>query len=166
LIGLNKENQEMAKGFQAKVQLSKTKRAPVSHTGYRGRTVKKGDSFTTIDPAEARYYQCQPGFSVQILSGKLISKPVEEPEEIDEVDDDEDEVEEERDEEVEGLYEKADLKKMSVKDLKALIKDDDDLTLSVKDIPKKAGKKEIIEMILDAQSQDDDDDDDEEGEDE
>lgn len=150
----------MAKGFQAKVQLSKTKRAPVSHTGYRGRTVKKGDSFTTIDPAEARYYQCQPGFSVQILSGKLISKPVEEPEEVDEIEDDEDDEDEveERDEEVEGLYEKADLKKMSVKDLKALIKDDDDLQLSVRDLPKKAGKKEIIEMILDAQSQDDNED--------
>lgn len=154
----------MAKGFQAKVQLSKTKRAPVSHTGYKGRFVKKSESFLTTDPAEVRYYQCQPGFSVQILSGKLTAKPVHE-EEVEDIDerDDEDEVEddeEERDEEVDGLYEKADLKKMSVKDLKKLVKDDDDLPLDVKDIPKKVSKNEIIDLILEAQSQSDDDEED------
>lgn len=159
----------MAKGFQAKVQLSKTKRAPVSHTGFRGRFVKKGDSFITTDPAEARYYQSQPGFSVAVLSGKLTAKPVHE-EEIEDIDerDDEDEVEdeeEERNEEVDGLYEKADLKKMNVKDLKKLIKDDDELPLSVNDLPKKASKTEIIDLILEAQSQSDDDDEEDDEED-
>jgi hypothetical protein len=170
LIDPNKEIQEMAKGFQAKIQLSKTKRAPVSHTGFRGRFVKKGDSFITTDPVEVRYYQSQPGFSIAILSGKFTAKPVQE-EEIDEdIDerDDEDEVEEEdeeRNEEVDGLYEKADLKKMSQKDLKKLIKDDDELPLTLKDIPKKASKNEIIDLILEAQNQSDDDDEEDDEED-
>lgn len=159
----------MANRFEAKIKLGNMKAAPLTHTGFRGRALKKGDGFTTTNPEEAAYYRAQPGFSVTVTQGKLTGgKPVKAaPVDEDEVDEDDDE---DRDEEVGGTYEKADLKKMKVDDLKALIENDEDLPLSVKDLPKKAGKKEIIEAILEAQSggeesDGDEGDDDEEGSD-
>lgn len=163
----------MANRFQAKIKLGNMKRAPLSHVGFRGRVLKKGESFTTTSPEEAAYYQAQPGFSVTIQKGKLTGAPKPsrqrepDPPEADE-ESDEDEEEDEREEEVDGAYEKADLKKMKRDDLIALIDDDEDLPLSSEDLPKKVGKKEIIEAILEAQAggdEDDEEDDDEEDED-
>jgi len=161
----------MANRFEAKIKLGNMKAAPLTHVGFRGRTLKKGESFTTTNPEEAAYYKAQPGFSVSVTKGKLAAaaKPAKtrapEPPDVDDEDDDEDD--EERDEEVDGAYEKADLKKMKVEELKALIDGDEDLPLSTDDLPKKAGKKEIIEAILEAQAGGDDEesDDDEEEDD-
>jgi len=161
----------MATRFEAKIKLGNMKRAPLTYVGFRGRTLKKGDSFTTTNPEEAAYYQAQPGFSVAIKKGKLAAaKPAKvrlepEPEEVDDEEESDDEDDEERDGEVDGAYEKADLKKLKVEELKALIEDDEDLPLSVDDLPKKAGKKEIIEAILEAQDggEDDEEEDDDEG---
>jgi len=161
----------MANRFEAKIKLGNMKAAPLTHTGFRGRVLKKGDGFTTTNPEEAAYYKAQPGFAVTVTQGRLTGgKPVKAaPVDEEEVDEDD---EDDRDEEVGGTYEKADLKKMKVDDLKALIENDEDLPLSVKDLPKKAGKKEIIEAIMEAQSggeesddEGDGDDDDEEGSD-
>ena len=139
--------------FQAKIKLGLVKNAPLTHTGHKGRVIKRGDSFTTTSKEEAVYYRAQPGFVVTVLKGKLQSAPVPvEPEEVDE-DESDDEEEDEREPKVSGTYEKADLKKMSRDDLRALIKDDEDLPLSLSDLPKKAGKKEIINLILDAQAE-------------
>lgn len=138
--------------FQAKIKLGLMKNAPLTHTGIKGRVIKKGDSFTTTSKEEAVYYRAQPGFVVTVLKGKLpIVEAPEEPElEDDDVEDEDDE--DDRKPKVSGAYERADLKKMSRDDLRALIKDDDDLPLKPRDIPKKAGKKEIINLILDAQA--------------
>lgn len=142
--------------FQAKIKLGLMKNAPLTHTGLKGRVIKKGDSFTTTSREEALYYRAQPGFVVTVLKGKLpiVEAPEEpEPEELDEDEaDDEEEEQDERKPKVSGAYERADLKKMSRDDLRALIKDDEDLPLKLRDIPKKAGKKEIINLILDAQA--------------
>lgn len=149
--------------FQAKIKLGLVRNAPLTHTGIKGRVIKKGDSFTTTSKEEAVYYRAQPGFVVTVLKGKLpIVEAPEEPEELDEdVEETDDDEEDERKPKVSGAYEKADLKKMSRDDLRALVKDDDDLPLSLRDIPKKAGKKEIINLILDAQSGSGDDEEDE-----
>lgn len=142
--------------FQATIKLGPSKKGPLTHTGFQGRVLKKGESFTTTNPQEASYYEAQPGFSVALKKGKLRSKPqeeeVEEPVERDEESSDEDEAEEdERPSEVTGGYERADLKKMSKKALLDLIKGDKQLPLKKRDVPAEAGKKEIIDMILDAQ---------------
>lgn len=140
--------------FQAKIKLGLVKNAPLTHTGLKGRVIKKGESFTTTSREEAVYYRAQPGFVVTVLKGKLpvVEAPEEpEPEELDEDDSDEDE-DSERKPKVSGAYERADLKKMSRDDLRALIKDDDDLPLTLRDVPKKAGKRELIGLILDAQA--------------
>jgi len=143
--------------FQAKIKLGLMKNAPLTHTGLKGRVIKKGDSFTTTSREEALYYRAQPGFVVTVLKGKLpVVEAPEEPEleelDEDEADDDEEEEQDERKPKVSGAYERADLKKMSRDDLRALIKDDEDLPLKLRDVPKKAGKKEIINLILDAQA--------------
>lgn len=153
--------------FQAKIKLGLVKAAALTHTGFKGRVIKKGESFTSTNQEEAMYYRAQPGFSVTVLKGKLPAptEPDDEPE-VDESGDDEvadeEAVEEEREEAVDGGYERADLKKMSRDDLLALIKSDDDLPLTVREVPKKASKKEIINLILDAQkaSESDEEDDD------
>ena len=139
----------MAKGFQAKVSLQKIKRAPVSHVGYRGRSVKKGESFITTNPEEAVYYSSQQSFAVKILSGQLASNPMPLEDDL-ELEEQEEEEEEELPSEVSSVYEKADLKKLRRGDLLNLIEDDDNINLTKKDIPKGAKKKEIIEMILSA----------------
>lgn len=144
--------------FQATIKLGPTKKGPLTHTGYKGRVMKKGESVTTTDPVEASYYEAQPGFSVVVKKGKLHRKPKdEELEETVEHDDesssdDEGEEEDERPSEVTGGYEKADLKKMSKSALLDLIKEDKKLPLKKRDVPKDAGKKEIIDLILEAQS--------------
>jgi len=153
--------------FQAKIKLGNMKRAPLTHVGYRGRALKKGDSFTSTDPEEARYYQAQPGFSVTVQKGKLTGgKPAKvrapEPPDVDDEESDDEDDEEEREDEVDGAYEKADLKKMSKGDLITLIDDDADLPLSSDDLPKKAGKTEIIDAILEAQAGGEEEDDEEE----
>lgn len=157
----------MAK-FAAKIKLNDQKNSPLTHVGFRGRSLKKGESFTTSNPDEAAYYQSQPGFSVVVVSGKqlAVAKPPKkvrdpDPPESDDDDEDDEDSEDEEKEEVDGSYEKADLKKMSTADLKKLIEDDDDLSLSVSDLPKRAGKKEIIEAILEAQAGGDDEDEEE-----
>jgi hypothetical protein len=143
--------------FQATIKLGPSKKGPLTHTGFQGRVMKKGESFTTTNPEEASYYEAQPGFSVTLKKGKLHSKPKEEPEEPVEHDEesgsgDEDEGEEDvRPSEVTGGYERADLKKMSKKALLDLIKGDKELPLKKRDVPTEAGKKEIIDLILDAQ---------------
>lgn len=144
--------------FQAKIKLGLVKNAPLTHTGLKGRVIKKGESFTTTSKEEALYYRAQPGFVVSVIKGKL-SSVIEAPEEPEpeELDEDEADDEDERKPKVSGAYEKTDLKKMSRDDLRALIKDDDDLPLTLRDVPKKAGKKEIINLILDAQTGDDED---------
>lgn len=152
--------------FQAKIKLGPGKSGPLTHTGFKGRTVKKGESsFTTTSQEEAVYYRAQPGFSVTVIKGRLPQAASDvdpdEDETTEETDDDvEEEVEEERAEEVAGTYERADLKKMPRDDLLALIKSDADLPLTLKDVPKKASKKEIINLILDAQSTSDEEEDD------
>lgn len=152
----------MAPSFQANIKLGPSKKGPLTHTGFKGRQLKKGASFTTTNPEEAAYYAAQPAFSVTVVKGKLFAKPKEELEvvEPDEVetdsDDDSDDDEEDPEGEVKGGYERADLKKMSRDDLLALIKSDDDLPLRVRDLPKKAGKREIIDAILEAQTGTDD----------
>lgn len=145
--------------FQARIKLGGRKNSPITFTGYNGRTVKKGESFITVDPKEYLYYSSQSGFSTSILKGKITS--VRQQEEEQEEEDFENE-EEEREEEVDGLYEKADLKKMSRSLLLSLIEEDKALDLSVEDVPKKASKKEIIELILSAQESDEEEDDDDE----
>lgn len=145
--------------FQAKIKLGLVKNGPLTHTGFKGRVIKKGESFTSTSQEEATYYRAQPGFSVTVVKGKLPAQP--EPEELeDESSDDEVEADEpeEREASVSGGYEKADLKKMGRDDLLALIKDDDSIPLKLRDVPKKAGKKEIINLILDAQKASTDDD--------
>jgi hypothetical protein len=143
--------------FQAKIKLGLVKSGPLTHTGFKGRVIKKGESFTTTSQEEATYYRAQPGFSVTVTKGKLPAptapdvEPEDDAPEEDEVVDEEGEHEEEREAEVKGGYERADLKKMSRDDLLLLIKNDDDLPLKLKEVPKKAGKKEIINLILDAQ---------------
>ena len=151
--------------FQAKIKLGLVKSGPLTHVGFKGRTIKKGESFTTISTEEAVYYRAQPGFSVTVIKGKLPVQgaPEVEPDavEVEEEDsDDEDEEEEKRDDEVKGGYERGDLKKMSRDDLLALIKSDEDLSLKPRDVPKKASKREIIDLILGAQGGDDDEEDD------
>lgn len=148
--------------FQAKIKLGLVKSGPLTHTGFKGRTIKKGESFTTISTEEAVYYRAQPGFSVTVIKGKLPVKSASkvEPDEVDEEEIDDDEEEEKRDEEVKGGYERADLKKMSRDDLLALIKTDEDLPLTLREVPKKTSKSEIIDLILDAQKGEDDEDDD------
>lgn len=145
--------------FQATIKLGPSKRGPLTHTGFGGRVMSKGESVTTTNPAEASYYEAQPGFSVTVKKGKLRAKPKEEepePVEVDDSSDDESESEGEdedaRPAAVAGGYERADLKKMSKKALLALIKEDKQLPLKKRDVPEDAGKKEIIDMILDAQA--------------
>lgn len=156
----------MANNFKAKIRLAKQKGAPLSHTGTRGpfaRTIKQGDSVITTNPEEAMYYQNISGFVVTVLRGKLVV-PVEDPEPVDDDDEDDDggEGEDESDDDdgdgSDGLYMKADLKKLKAKDLKELIKSDDDLPLSLKDV-KGLNKPGIIEAILEAQKGDDEDED-------
>jgi hypothetical protein len=138
--------------FQATIKLGPSKKGPLTHTGFKGRVLKKGESFTTTNPEEASYYEAQPGFSVTLKKGKLRSKPQEEePVERDEETSDDGAEEEERPSEVTGGYERADLKKMSKQALLDLIKGDKQLPLKKRDVPAEAGKKEIIDMILDAQ---------------
>lgn len=152
--------------FLAKIQLKST--GPLTYTG-RGRTFKRGVTIiTTTDPVEADYFRSQWGFSVEIKKGKLaapVSKSAPDDNEVTEREDEEAEEEEERDEEVSESYEEVDLKKMKRDELIALIDDDDDLDMKSSDLPKKAGKPEIIEAILEAQG-DSEDDDDEEDDDE
>lgn len=150
--------------FQATIKLNQSKKGPLTHTGFKGRVINKGTSFTTTNPEEAAYYEAQPGFSVDYKKGKRAKPKEEEPEEPverDESDADEesngDEGEEDEGEEsdarptaVSGRYERADLKRMSKQALLELIKDDKKLPLKKRDA-KDAGKKEIIDMILDAQ---------------
>lgn len=143
--------------FQAKIKLGSLKKGPLTHTGFKGRTLKRGESFTTTSQEEAAYYQAQLGFSVTVLKGKLPAKlaPDVEPDDVpgfDGADAEEESDDDEEEREVKGTYERADLKKMSRDDLLALIKTDDDLPLKVKDVSKKASKKEVINLILDAQS--------------
>lgn len=152
----------MAK-FKAKIRLAKQKGAPLSHMGTRGpfaRTLKQGESITTTNPEEAMYYKNIAGFSVTVLQGRLVA-PVQEPEPVEDEDEDdgsdddgEDDGEDEGDGS-DGLYLKSDLKKLKTKELKDLIKDDEDLQLSLKDV-KGLGKPKIIDAILDAQQSDDD----------
>jgi hypothetical protein len=153
--------------FQAKITLQRQKKGPLTHTGFKGRSMAKGDSFTTTNPEEAAYYRAQPGFAVTVTKGKLPTPKAAEPEEVDlpEADDAEEEDEEEPEAEVKGTYERVDLKKMSRDDLLLLIKDDQELPLKLKDVPKKASKREIIDLILGAQAPDEDDSDDEEEDD-
>ena len=148
--------------FQAKIKLNIQKNAPLTHNGFRGRVLKKGESFTTTSAEEAEYYRAQPGFTVTVLKGKLKRA---EPAEIDapegsDLDSEHDEVEEHDGDDgeetsddavVSGGYLRADLKKLSSKELKALIDSDSDLPLRSRDLPKGASKKEIITLILDAQ---------------
>lgn len=162
--------------FQAKIKLGNMKRAPLTHEGFRGRRVKKGESFRTTNPEEAAYYQSQPGFGVIVEKGKLASaakpkrarksapEPEVDEEEVDE-DEEDDEEEEPDDGEVSEAYTKADLKKMKPEELKKLIDGDDDLPLALSDLPKRATKKEIIEAILEAQAGDEEDDEEEDDED-
>jgi hypothetical protein len=157
--------------FQATIKLAPSKKGPSTHTGFKGRVISKGESFTTTSPEEAAYYEAQSGFSVVMKKGRLRSRPKEEEpeepvadesEESDESDDDaadddeSDGDEEEREPEVKGAYEKRDLKKMTKEALLELIKNDRDLPLKVRDVPKNAGKREIIDMILEAQAGNDD----------
>jgi hypothetical protein len=155
--------------FQAKIKLGPVKSGPLTHTGFKGRTTKKGESFNTTSQEEAVYYRAQPGFSVTVLKGRLpvqAEQEVEPDEEVTEEDDEVAEAEPEATEtEVKGTYERADLKKMSREDLVSLVKSDEDLPLTSKDLPKKASKKEIINLILDAQKTGSDDGDDEEEDD-
>lgn len=157
--------------FQAKIKLGLVKAGPLTHTGFKGRVIKKGESFTSTNQEEAVYYRAQPGFSVTVIKGRLPAQPAPEVEPEEETATDDDEVEPEpepeeaRDEEVKGTYERADLKKMSRDDLLALIKSDEDLPLTLKDVSKKASKKEIIALILDAQKAGSGDGDDEEEDD-
>jgi hypothetical protein len=153
--------------FQAKIKLGQTKKGPLTHVGFKGRTMQRGGSFTSTSTEEAVYYKAQPGFSVTVLKGKLPSaaQPEEEVELPEEVESDDEEETSEPEAEVKGTYERADLKKMSRDDLLALIKDDDDLPLKLKEVPKKASKREIIDLILGAQTPDSDDSDDDEEED-
>lgn len=150
--------------FQAKIKLGQVKAGPLTHTGFKGRVTKKGESFTTTSAEEATYYRAQPGFVVTVTKGKLVTPKPEELVEPDEgsTDDEEatDDEEEARPTEVKGVYERADLKKMSRDDLLLLIRNDDDVPLKLRDVPKKAGKKEIITLILDAQKAADDADED------
>lgn len=152
--------------FQAKIRLGNMKRAPLSHSGYRGRMIKKGDSFTTTNPEEAAYYRAQPGFSVTLLKGKLASHPVPvaPPDPDPAPDSDEESEDDERPEEVDGIYEEADLKKMNKLDLMALIDDSDELPLSSEDVPRGASKQQIIDLILAAQEGDTEDDEEEDDE--
>jgi hypothetical protein len=147
--------------FQAKIKLGALKSAPLTHTGFKGRAIKKGESFTTTNPEEALYYRAQPGYSVTVLKGKLpvSSAPEAEPDDVEEESSDEGD-DKKRDDEVKGTYERADLKKMSREDLIALVKTDDDLPLTLRDVPKKASKREIIDLILGAQTGDEDDEED------
>lgn len=140
--------------FQAKIKLGSLKKGPLTHTGFKGRVTEKGESFTTTSQEEAVYYRAQPGFSVNVIKGRLPVQVVDvEPEEDESTTSDveEESDEEESDEEVKGTYERADLKKMSRPDLLALVDNDDDLPLTLKDMPKNASKKEIINLVLDAQ---------------
>ena len=154
--------------FLAKIQLKRT--GPLTYTG-RGRTFKRGVTIiTTTDPVEADYFRSQWGFSVEIKKGKLaapVSKPAPDDNEVTEREDEEaEEEEEERDEAVSEFYEEADLKKMKKDELVALIDDDDDLDMKSSDLPKKAGKPEIIEAILEAQGDPEEEDDEEDEDDE
>lgn len=151
--------------FQAKIKLGQVKAGPLTHTGFKGRVTRKGESFATTSAEEAAYYRAQPGFVVTVTKGKLALplKPLEELDEPDESSlDDEDATDDEdtRPTEVKGVYERADLKKMSRDDLLLLIRNDDELPLKLRDVPKKAGKKEIVALILDAQKAADEDEDD------
>lgn len=140
--------------FQAKIKLGSLKKGPLTHTGFKGRTTKKGESFTTTSQEEAVYYRAQPGFAVNVIKGRLPVQAVEvEPEEDESTTNDveEESDEESSEEEVKGTYERIDLKKMSRPDLLALVENDDDLPLTLKDLPKSASKKEIINLVLDAQ---------------
>lgn len=171
--------------FQAKVTLSKNKKGPLQLTGFKGRVVKKGESFRTTSQEEAAYYRAQSGFVVLTEKGKLPTpKPaVIDEEEFDEDtggddeeesdseeesddDDSEEESEPKRKREVSGAYERADLKKLSKAELRALIKSDRNLPLGVKDLPKKASKREIIDLILEAQAPKDEEGDEEADDDE
>jgi len=144
--------------FQAKIKLAQTKKAPLTHDGYKGRKLAKGESFTSTDPEEAAYYRAQPGFSVVVLKGKLAAPGIESEDEDDldtghdGPDEEEDEESGEHDEAVKsGHYSRADLKKLSRVDLRKLIKSDESIPLSIKEVPKTASKKEIINLIIDAQ---------------
>lgn len=151
--------------FQATIKLGPSKRGPLTHTGFKGRVMTKGEDFTTTNPEEAAYYEAQPGFSVEYKKGskrkpkeEAPEEPVEEPVKAHAEEESSDEDEGEDDEEspeVKGAYEKRDLKKMSKEALLELIKNDRDLPLKVRDVPRDAGKKEIIDMILEAQSGED-----------
>ncbi len=157
--------------FQAKIRLNNT--GPLTHSGKRGRTVKKGESFTTSDPEEAQYYQSLGGFSVSILKGKLAGTkppkpaPVEDDDEDGDDDEEESEDEESEDDDPDGpadeYYDKADLNKLTAKDLIELIGDDDDLPLSKSDV-KGMKKKEIVAAIIKAQEPSDDEDDEDDDE--
>lgn len=149
--------------FQAKIKLSNQKNAPLTHNGFKGRALKKGEGFTTTSREEYEYYKAQPGFICTIVKGKLKrdeSVEIDPPDGAD-LDGDHDDVEEEHDGDegeetvedaaVTGGYLRADLKKLSTKELKALIESDEDLPLRSRDLPKGASKKEIVKMILDAQ---------------
>jgi hypothetical protein len=159
--------------IRAEIRLS-GKNSPVTHVGFLSRKVKKGEVFVTLNPKEISYYRNQQGFTVSIKEGRLAAAPrkpkkappAPEPEEDEDEDEDEesdeeesedeesDEEESDDDDDEEGGYLENDLKKLKVADLKALVKDDDDLPLTLKELPRKAGKKEIIDLILEAQEED------------
>lgn len=157
--------------FQAKIKLGNLKKGPLTHTGFKGRVVKKGETFTTISSEEATYYRSQPGFSVAVTKGKLATpgakQALDENEiddeitdaELDEADDEQhdDEAHDDEPDEDEAIaassasYKRSDLKKLTRIELRKLIKTDEAIPLSLKDVPKTSSKKEIIGMILDAQ---------------
>ena len=154
----------MAK-IQATVRLNKS--GPLTHTGRGGRTIKRGQKVTLTDPEEIAYYQSIGGIDVRITQGKLASRtPVDpEPDIEDDDDDTDDDDEGEGEDEVDGLYDKADLKKMTRKDLVALADDDEELPLTKADL-KGLKKKEVIAAIMAAQGEDEDEDEDEEDDEE
>ena len=146
----------MAK-IQATVRLNKS--GPLTHTGRGGRTIKRGQKVTLTDPEEIAYYQSIGGIDVRITQGKLASrKPDPEPD-IEDDDDDEESDDDEGDDsdEVDEAYLKSDLKKMTGKELVALIVDDEELPLTKADV-KGLKKKAIIAAIMAAQGDEEDDD--------
>lgn len=154
--------------FKARIKLSNSEHAALTHTGFKGRTTRRGEAFITTDTEEAVYYQKQPAFVVTVLEGRIEpvgkkkAKRAPEPE----VEEAEDEAEEEAPKgPAKPTYLRADLNKMKVDDLLALIEADENLKLERSDLPKKPSKAEIVSAIMTAQSEEDDVEDDEEVED-
>jgi len=144
--------------FRAKIRLGGKHESPASHCGYRGRVIKSGQSIITTNPEEYLYYTNQYGFSCRILQGSLGEpKKEKDPVKNNFVNTEQEEIEQEEDNnEVTGLYEKSDLLKLSKQELVNLIKEDNDLSLTPRDIPKQTSKREIVDLILEAQNEEED----------